>query len=272
MTRLATGLALLALFLFTLLRGSLLVFYVLVAVGGAIAMWEAYGLLEKRGARPFKALGTAAALGTMTLFLFPHASRLAFGPIGAVMATTIAALLAAMLWREDPAAMLDAASATLFPYLFVGLSLAYTVGLRAVDDRAGRDLPLLLMLCLAGSDSAALYVGRSLGKHPLAPSLSPKKTWEGALAGLAASVFAAFVALWTFYTRLTPVHCVILGLLLGMAGILSDLAESMVKRAVGAKDSSGILPGHGGLLDRADSLLFTAPVLYYYYFLFLDRP
>jgi phosphatidate cytidylyltransferase len=188
------------------------------------------------------------------------------------MGGTVATLIAAMTRREDPGAMLEAASATLFPFLFVGLSLAYTVGLRAVDDRAGRDLPLLLLLCLAASDSAALYVGRSLGRHRLAPALSPKKSWEGAVAGIGASVFAAFVAHFTFYTRLTPLHCVTVGVLVGLAGILGDLAESMVKRAAGAKDSSGILPGHGGLLDRADSLLFTAPVLYYYYFLFLDRP
>jgi phosphatidate cytidylyltransferase len=272
MTRLVTGLALLALVVVVLLRGPLLVFYALVALGGGLAVWEAYALLERRGARPFKLLGTVATVATMALFLFPRVPDPVWGPGLAVMAVTVAALIAAMAAREDPPAMLEAASSTLFPFLFVGLSLAYTVGLRAIDDRAGRDLPLLLMLCLAASDSAALYVGRSLGRHRLAPKLSPKKSWEGAIAGLGAAVFAAFVGRWTFYTRLTPEHCVALGLLLGLAGILGDLAESMVKRAVGAKDSSAILPGHGGLLDRADSLLFTAPVLYYYYFLFLDRP
>jgi phosphatidate cytidylyltransferase len=272
MTRVLTALALLALFVFVLLRGPLLGFYALVAVGGGIAVWEAYTLLERRGARPFKLLGTAASIATMTVFLFPDVPSPVGGPACAVMATTIAILIATMARREDPEAMLEAATATMFPFLFVGLSLAHTVGLRAIDDRAGRDLPLLLLLCLAASDSAALYVGRSLGRHRLAQSLSPKKSWEGAIAGLGASVFAAFVGLWTFYTRLTPLHCVALGLLLGFAGILGDLAESMVKRAAGAKDSSAILPGHGGILDRADSLLFTAPVLYYYYFLFLDRP
>lgn len=272
MTRLVTGVALLALFVLVLLRGPMLGFVALVGAGGGIAMWEGYGLLERRGARPFKVLGTLGTVGTMALFLFPRTPDPVWGPALAVMATTAAALLAAMTRREDPPAMLEAASATLFPYLFIGLSLAYTVGLRAIDDRAGRDLPLLLLLCLAASDSAALYVGRSLGRHPLSPRLSPKKSWEGAAAGLGAAVFAAFVARATFYTRLTPGHCVALGLVLGLAGILGDLAESMVKRAAGAKDSSAILPGHGGVLDRADSLLFTAPVLYYYYFLFLDRP
>jgi phosphatidate cytidylyltransferase len=271
MTRLLTALALLALFVLMLLRGPAVGFFLLVAVLGGIAVWEAYGLLERRGSRPFKALGTAAAIATMAAFLVsPDAAHGPIGPALPVVATTIAALVAAMARRAEPGEMLDAAVSTLFPYLFVGLTLAYTVGLRAVDDRAGRDLPLLLLLCLAASDSAALYVGRSVGRRRLAPGLSPKKSWEGAVAGIAASVFAAFVALWTFYTRLTPAHCVALGVLLGVAGIVGDLAESMVKRAAGAKDSSGILPGHGGLLDRADSLLFTAPVLYYYYFLFLE--
>jgi phosphatidate cytidylyltransferase len=272
LARLLTAFALLALFVATLLRGPLLAFFALMALAGGIAVWEAYALLERRGARPFKVLGTVASLATMAAFLLLHAGSHLWGPGCVVVLTTIAALVAAIALREDPAAMLEAATATLFPYLSVGLTLSYMVGLRAIDDRTGRDLALMLLLCLAASDSAALYVGRSLGRHPLAPRLSPKKSWEGAIAGLAASVFAAFVALWTFYTRLTPVHCVAVGLLLGMAGILGDLAESMIKRAAGAKDSSAILPGHGGVLDRADSLLFTAPVLYYYYFLFLERP
>ena len=272
MTRVLTGIALLALFLWVLLRGPLFLFVALVALGGALAVWEAYALLEKMGTRPLKVLGTVATLATMATFLPGRLPSPVWGPACAVVGTVMATLIAAMALREVPAAMLQAVSATLVPYVFVGLALSYTVGLRAIDDRAGRDVPLLLLLCLAASDSAALYVGRSLGKHRMAPSLSPKKSWEGAIAGLAGSVLAAFVALWTFYTRLTPLHCVVLGLLLGAAGILGDLAESMLKRAAGAKDSSAILPGHGGLLDRADSLLFTAPVLYYYYFLFLDRP
>jgi len=271
LTRLLTGLALLALFLWVLLRGPLLGFVALVGLGGGLAVWEAYGLLEKTGTRPFKVLGTLATLATTATFLPARLPSPVWGPAFAVVGTVGITLIAAMALREDPPAMLQAASATLFPYLFVGLALSYTMGLRAIDDRAGRDLPLLLLLCLAASDSAALYVGRTLGRHRMAPTLSPKKSWEGAIAGLAGSVLAAFVALWTFYTRLTPLHCVVLGLLLGAAGILGDLAESMVKRAAGAKDSSTLLPGHGGILDRADSLLFTAPVLYYYYFLFLDH-
>ena len=220
----------------------------------AVALGAA--LTAVSGARP-TGLGLPSAVG---------------GPALPVAAITVATMVLTMLRRDDPPAMLDAASATLFPFLLVGLTLAYAVGLRAVDDRAGRDLPLLLLLSLAASDSAALYVGRALGRHRLAPRLSPKKSVEGAVAGLLAAVLAAFVARWTFYTRLPALHCVVLGLLLGAAGIAGDLTESMVKRATGAKDSSTLLPGHGGLLDRADSLLFTAPVLYYYYFLFLAPP
>ena len=272
MARLLTAFALLGLFMYVLLRGPLLGFYAVMGTGVGIATWEAYGLVERRGARPFKVLGTVAAVLAMTSFLFTHAGMPVWGPAFAVVLTAIVTLLAAMALREDPASMLEAAGATLFPFLFVGLTLGYMMGLRAIDERMGRDLALLLLLCLAASDSAALYVGRAMGRHPLAPQLSPKKSWEGAIAGLGGAVLAAFVARWTFYTRLTPIHCVVLGLLLGALGILGDLAESMLKRAAGAKDSSAILPGHGGVLDRADSLLFTAPVLYYYYFLFLGRP
>jgi phosphatidate cytidylyltransferase len=100
--------------------------------------------------------------------------------------------------------------------------------------------------------------------------LSPKKTWEGALGGVAASVGGALLAHVWFYQRLPIPHAIVLGILLGVAGILGDLAESMVKRAAGVKDSARTLPGHGGFLDRTDSLLFSAPVLYYYSMRFLD--
>ena len=104
----------------------------------------------------------------------------------------------------------------------------------------------------------------------MAPRLSPNKSWEGAIGGLAAAIGGGLLAHFWFFQRLPLVHAVVLGLLLGSAGIVGDLVESMIKRAAGAKDSSRLLPGHGGIMDRLDSLMFASPVLYYYYLVVLE--
>lgn len=109
-----------------------------------------------------------------------------------------------------------------------------------------------------------LLCGDLVGKHPLLPSISPKKTVEGVLGGLVLAVGVAFLAQQWFTSELSLADAVILGVLLTIAGLLGDLFESMIKRRTGVKDSGGILPGHGGMLDRLDSLLFTAPTFYYY--------
>jgi phosphatidate cytidylyltransferase len=239
-------------------------FLLLVAACTGLTSWECYGLLESRGLRPFKLLGTLACLALPWSFFRGTES-------GAVLlAITVCATVGALFTRSDPAAMLETSLGTLFPVLFVGLTLAFPVRLRMLPEERGRDLLLLLLVCTAFSDTAAYYFGSAWGRHRMAPNVSPKKSWEGAAGGLLASVGGGILAHLWFYQHLPLFHAVVLGLLLGTAGILGDLVESMVKRAAGAKDSSWILPGHGGLLDRADSLLFSGPLLYYYYRVFLE--
>jgi phosphatidate cytidylyltransferase len=108
-------------------------------------------------------------------------------------------------------------------------------------------------------------VGRFLGRRPLAPAVSPKKTVEGAIGGLLGAILLAFVARAWFMNRLTVRDVLLLGFSLGVVGMVGDLVESMLKRGAGVKDSARLVPGHGGLLDRVDSLLYAAPLLYYYY-------
>jgi phosphatidate cytidylyltransferase len=178
-------------------------------------------------------------------------------------------LVGVLVTRRTVQEMLASAMGTLFPVLFVGLSLGFLVGLRAAPGEDGEDLLMLLFLCVILADTAAYYVGTSIGKRRLAPAISPNKSWEGAIGGIVASVLGALVAHAWFYQRLPVGHALALGLILGLTAILGDLAESMVKRASGVKDSSSLLPGHGGVLDRVDSLLFAGPVLYYYHQWFL---
>lgn len=242
-------------------------FLVVAALAIGVACLECYRMLELQGARPLKLLGMLGALGLVWSFsgLAPH--------IEAHLPLLLAVMLSAvgaMFSRRDPAAMFRTTWSTLYPLLFVALLLAYLIRLRSMPGEDGPDLLLLLGLCVIFADTAAYYVGSWIGQHPLAQRLSPKKTWEGAVAGLLASVGAAVVAHLWFYQRLPLAHTLILGMVLGAAGIAGDLAESMLKRAVGVKDSSGLIPGHGGLLDRSDSLLFAGPILYYYYRVFLQ--
>jgi len=266
MNRLLTAVVLLPILWLTLKRGPAWSFHALALLVMVRAVWECYVLLEARGSRPFKVLGLALSVAVTLSFA---AAGPPFLPCLPLMAGTILAMVGAMGRRPDPAAMLDTSMSTMFPVLFVGLAFGYAVGLRAIPGEDGTDLPLLLLVCVMFSDTAAFYVGRAFGKRRLAPLLSPKKSWEGAAAGVAASTLGGLLAHFWFQQRLSLGHAAILGVLLGAAGILGDLAESMMKRAAGLKDSSRILPGHGGLLDRADSLLFAAPLLYYYAMMFL---
>ena len=136
---------------------------------------------------------------------------------------------------------------TVFPIFFVGLPFAYVVGLRAIPGENGSDLLLLALVCVTLSDAGAYYMGRAFGTHPMAPVISPKKTWEGAAGGILGSVIGALIAHFWFFQRLTLTHALILGVVLCAAGIVGDLGESALKRAAGVKDSSALLPGHGGV-------------------------
>lgn len=242
-------------------------FQLAVVVLIAVASWECYCMLEHRGGRPFKWLGLAAALAVVWSFAGRDPHFEVQLPLVLVAGLTVAL---AMWRRSEPSEMLGSSLNTLFPVLFIGLGLAYLVGLRSMPGEDGKDLLLLLFFCVILSDTAAYYIGGWLGRRPMAPRLSPNKSWEGAAAGLAASVGGGLIAHAWFYQRLPLEHAVALGLILGLAGIVGDLAESMIKRAADVKDSSRLLPGHGGVLDRTDSLLFAGPILYYYYRLFVQ--
>src|SRR5262249_47978623 len=161
-------------------------------------------------------------------------------------------------WRGGPEA-LASVSASLFPALYVGLPIAALVGVRLLG---GPPALFLLMLTIIVSDTAQYYCGRLFGRRPLAPAISPKKTVEGAAGGFVFGT-ALFVGLGLWWLpRLPPAFSVPLGLALVALGIAGDLFESMLKRSAGVKDSSSIIPGHGGILDRIDALLFAAPLYY----------
>jgi phosphatidate cytidylyltransferase len=231
------------------------------------ACWELYRMLDRCGARPFHWLGLAAT-AAMLWSLLNQPPR--FEPCLPLISIAALSVVMAIWRRDEPLQMLRAAMHTVFPVVFVGLALGYLIKLRKIPGEDGSDLILLVLICVIFADTAAYYVGSSIGRHRLAPRLSPKKSWEGAVGGMVGSMIGALLAHIWFYQRLPLSHAIVLGLILGAAAIAGDLAESLVKRAAGVKDSSNLIPGHGGLLDRTDSLLFAGPILFYYYMIFLQ--
>jgi phosphatidate cytidylyltransferase len=153
---------------------------------------------------------------------------------------------------------------TIAGIVYVGWLLSYLVALRGLDD--GRNWVFFTLFATFGSDTAAFFVGRALGSHHLARQISPGKTWEGAIGGILGAAIISLV-----FTLPTPLslplsygHAVLLGLLVSIFGQLGDLVESLLKRNMGVKDSGKLVPGHGGVLDRIDSIVFAGVVVYYY--------
>jgi phosphatidate cytidylyltransferase len=148
----------------------------------------------------------------------------------------------------------------------------YIIALRMAGDEVSRlpaKLLTLFFIVVFAGDTGAYYTGRTLGKKRLAPHISPGKTVEGAIGGLLGNVLAVLIAHYTFFPELPLAHAAPLAVVMGLLGITGDLCESMLKRGARAKDAGKLIPGHGGLLDRLDSMLFNAPLLFYYHEFFL---
>jgi phosphatidate cytidylyltransferase len=148
--------------------------------------------------------------------------------------------------------------------MYVGMLGGSLIRLRN-DFEVGWKLVFFLLLVVWLGDTGAYYVGRSLGRHKLSPRISPKKTIEGLAGGITTSIITAIVVHFTFFPEFPLLHAVIAGVILSFGGVIGDLAESMWKRSADVKDSGTLIPGHGGFLDRFDSIFFTAPILYCYW-------
>lgn len=180
------------------------------------------------------------------------------------------------LWRnreaDDLGQALSTAAVRVFGVLYVALLGGYIIALRLIEDpipKLSAKLLTLFFLIVFAGDTFAYYTGRTMGRRKLAPKISPGKTVEGAIGGLIGNVLVAVAAHFTFFPQLKLTHAVPLALVMGVLGITGDLCESMIKRGAKAKDAGKLIPGHGGLLDRLDSMLFNAPVLYYFYLIFM---
>jgi phosphatidate cytidylyltransferase len=203
----------------------------------------------------------------MTTLVLSHLQWPETVPLHPVLLLTLAGtLLFHLLSKHDLSRSLVDVSVLIFGTLYIGFALGHLLLTRALPD--GIFLVFFVMLVTWAGDTGAYYAGVSMGRTPLAPRISPNKTVEGLLGGCLLAVVIALIARAWFIPSFTIVDAVALGILLTVAGLIGDLSESMFKRGAGVKDSGGLIPGHGGMLDRLDSLLLTAPTYYYYVTLF----
>lgn len=204
------------------------------------------------------------ALGFLLAFSFYRVDLFWTGRFGAaviVFSLMILLLSVLFLFRDIRTTLVDSA------VIFLGIAyisgfLSHLILLRQMPQ--GSALILFLLLLIWSGDAAAYYVGKSFGKHKLYPEVSPNKTVEGAVGGLVGSFLATLLAQRTFLPIFTGLDFIFVPLLVGSLGQLGDLTESMMKRSAGVKDSSALIPAHGGLFDKLDSVAFAAPVFYYY--------
>jgi phosphatidate cytidylyltransferase len=288
--RIATAVVLIPIVMLLVLRAPVPVLAVVAAAIALITVQEFLKLTEGYGVQPLR-LPTYIFVGLSFLLLAaaataetPQVAGLTF-VLGLGFACALAPFLflSITMRRAEMSSAYPAAAASAFAFLYIAVPMAMLVQLR--QQWAGAFWLLYLLLVVWAGDIFAYFVGRSVGRHLMAPRISPKKTWEGAAASLAASLavgillFTYALQISSFLLRLRLIErrdglfalekpqlwpIILLTIALNIAAQLGDLVESLIKRGAGVKDSGNILPGHGGMLDRIDALLFAAPLLWYY--------
>jgi phosphatidate cytidylyltransferase len=251
-------------------------FTLLAGAWGGLAAFEFFRLSGMSQAKPLLYFGTActvlAIFARDSAFLPTAARYLSEDTSLAIIAVAVIAPLLWLLAKRRLDSVVHWAW-MLAGIIYVGVLLGYFVALRNLSD--GRNWVYLALFITFASDTAAFFVGRSIGKHKLAPAISPSKTWEGTVGGLLGAAVASLIFVpASIGSFVNPLHIdlqivpmIILGLAVSVFGQLGDLVESMFKRALHAKDSGNILPGHGGVLDRLDSIAFAGIVVYYFVWL-----
>ncbi len=271
MSRILTAVIALPVLIASILLPWLQPLFVAIAAAALVfGLYEFYVLARKKDMKPDVAAGFLGGAALFTIFYFatpdPLQQRLDVQTIVLVLIVlTIGTLIAAMLRGAPFDKMIAAAGATILGVLYVVFLGGHLVALRTgFEQKLSAHLLSFFFLVLMGADTGAYYTGRTFGKRKLAPKISPGKTWEGVVGGLGSALALATAAHYWFFKELPLKWTLPLAAVMTFMGILGDLTESALKRGAGAKDAAKILPGHGGALDRLDSLLFNAPLIYYF--------
>src|SRR5216683_5963000 len=270
-----------AVFLLPFLIASILVpwlqllFVALAAAAMVFALYEFYVLARKRDMKPDIAAGFLGSAALFTIFYFAEPGRdLDFSMIQLTLLVLTSGVLIAATLRGAPfEKMIASSGATVLGVLYIVFLGGHLVAVRmGFEQKLSAHLLSFFFLVLMGADTGAYYVGRAIGKHKLAPKISPGKTWEGVAGAVVAGLALATIAHFWFFRELPLKWALLRAAVMTVLGILGDLTESALKRSAGAKYAAKILPGHGGILDRLDSLLFKAPLIYYFARLYFAGP
>lgn len=245
--------------------------WLFVAIAGfalAAGLFEFYSLTKKLELKADAAIGYLGAAALFIGFVFDAPAKAPDLLIATVGVVVIAVLISQTFrFQKDFTKMLTGIGVTLVGVFYVAFLGGFLVSTRlGFETSANLSTHLLafFFLVIFGSDAGAYFAGRALGKHKLAQAISPGKTVEGLVGGIVAAAAFAALATWWFFPELPYQWSIPLAIVLAVVGVLGDLCESAMKRGSKTKDAASILPGHGGLLDRLDSLLFGAPILYYF--------
>ena len=244
------------------------IFVGIAALALAAGLFEFFSLTKKLELKADAGVGYLGATALMIAFIFDAPAAFA-DMLSMTVAGSVILVLITQTFRfqKDFSKMLGGAGVTILGVLYLAFLGGFLISIRVgFEDKPFLSTHLLgyFFLVLMGSDTGAYFAGRAFGKHKLAPGISPGKTVEGLIGGLvAAAAFAALATFW-FFPELPYKFSIPLAIVMAAVGVLGDLAESAMKRGSKTKDAASILPGHGGLLDRLDSLLLNAPILYYF--------
>ena len=240
-------------------------FVALAVVAMVLGLWEFYLLAKRLKLKPDVTAGFLAGAAMLTISLQNDPAVTVLLVQFVIIVLTAGTMIATTLRGGTFDTMMASCGATILGVLYVPFLGSHLISLRmGFDPTLSAHLLSFFFLVLMGADAGAYYVGRALGKHKLAPTISPGKTWEGAIGGIAAALAMAALAHFWFFRELPLKFMLPLAAVMTIVGIFGDLAESALKRGAGAKDAANLLPGHGGILDRLDSLLFNAPLIYYF--------
>jgi phosphatidate cytidylyltransferase len=258
--RVISGLLFLPIFYFVAWELPPVYFTALVLAAVAVGQYEFYRMAQARGSRPLLALGIT--LGSMMVLEFYHPLFPALGTFFPVAASALLIMIARLFLPRPLDSAIEDVASTLLGVFYVAMLFSYQVVVRTGED--GKQWLVFLYFIIWASDIGAYTIGIPFGKHRLYEKVSPKKSIEGLLGALAAASAMALLCRVWFMPPIGAGETIAIALMLAVVGTVGDLVESMFKRAAGVKDSGTIIPGHGGILDRMDSMLFAAPVLYYY--------
>lgn len=262
--RVAAGVVFVPLFVLVTRVGGF-AFLALVDLVIVLGLLEFYGMMRKKGIRPYRGIGVLCGVTLSTYVFFRSGLYANF-----FLTFVVIALMGLELTRRDGRMAVYHVSTTVFGVIYVAFLASHMVLLRELPRLAGLPYELgasFVFLAFAltwAADTGAFAVGKLIGRTPLLPRVSGRKTWEGALGGVVFGGLAGWIASLTFAPYLGAPSAIGVGAVTALVGLLGDLFESMLKRDAEVKDSGRIIPGHGGVLDRFDSLLFTVPLIYYF--------